>query len=183
MIIPIIRPFYSLVRRAPFSITTRLTRAWELELLTSPIDNFTFMFNASYVDAEVEGLAVAPNVERDVEPAFTPDVQLSGLARYEWPDSLAGGTVAIQRNLTMAAHRFQNIRNFDAQRMPSYVIGDVRAYWTNADERWELSAFVENVADERAMFTGFDLSTLCGCTTVGFYKPRWWGIRARYNYF
>ncbi len=155
----------------------------ELELLSSPIDNFTFMFNASYIDAEIEGLAIAPSVERDVEPAFTPDVQLSGLARYEWPDSLAGGTVAIQAEFDYAAHRFQNIRNFDAQRMPSYVMGDVRAYWTSADERWELSAFVENVADERAVFSGFDLSTLCGCTTVGFYKPRWWGIRARYNYF
>ena len=155
----------------------------ELELLSSPVDNFTFMFNASYIDAEVEDLAVAPNVERDVDPAFTPDVQLSGLARYEWPDSLAGGTTAIQAEFDYAAHRYQNIRNFDAQRMPSYVMGDVRASWTSADEHWELSAFVENVADVRTMFTGFDLSTLCGCTTVGYYKPRWWGVRARYNYF
>ncbi len=155
----------------------------EIELLTSPVDNFTFMFNASYVDAEIEDLAVAPGVLRDVEPAFTPAVQFSGLARYEWPNSVAGGTVAIQAEADYASHRFQNIRNFNAQKMPPYVIGDVRTSWVSADEHWELSAFVENVADERAIFTGFDLSTLCGCTSEGFYKPRWWGIGARYNFF
>ena len=155
----------------------------EAELVTSPIDNFTLMFNASYIDAEVENLAVAPGVLRNVEPAFTPDTQLSGLARYEWPNALAGGTVALQAEFDYASSRFQNIRNFDAQKMPSYIIGDVRAYWTSSDERWELSAFIENVADERAVFTGFDLSGLCGCTTEGFYKPRWWGIQTRYNFF
>lgn len=155
----------------------------ELELITSPVDNFTFMFNASYIDATVEDLAIAPGYLRDVDPTFTPKVQLSGLARYEWPNSLAGGTVALQAEFDYASSRFQNIRNFDAQKMPSYVIGDVRVNWTSLDEHWELSAFVENVADERAIFTGFDLSGLCGCTTEGFYKPRWWGMQARYNFF
>jgi len=155
----------------------------EIELLTSPIDNFTFMFNASYIDAEIEQLAVAPGVLRDVEPAFTPSVQFAGLARYEWPNSLAGGTVALQAKANYASHRFQNVRNFNAQKMQPYVMGDVRASWVSADEHWELTGFVDNVSDTRALFTGFDLSNLCGCTTDGYMKPRWWGLRVRYNYF
>ena len=159
------------------------TKGIEFDVLTQPIDNFTFMFNASFIDAEITNLALAPGVFRDVEPAFTPSVQMAGMARYEWPNSLMGGTVAVQAEANSASHRYQNIRNFQAQKMDPFVMGDVRLFWTSADEHWEFTGFVENVADARVLFTGFDLSTLCGCTTDGYMKPRWWGIRLRYNYF
>jgi iron complex outermembrane receptor protein len=66
--------------------------------------------------------------------------------------------------------------------MDSYILGNVRLSWTSADERWQTSAFVENVGDERYVNIGFELPTLCGCNEESYGTPRWWGIQARYSW-
>jgi iron complex outermembrane receptor protein len=154
----------------------------EFEVQTNIIENLDFMFNASFLDAEVTGLAVAPGIFKDVQPTFTPSVHLAGLARYEWPQQIFGGTVALQLDSNYASSRYHNIRNYEAQQMEAYVIGNARLSWYSADERWELQGFVKNLNDARYKFTGFDLPTLCGCNEEAYGYPRWWGVRLRYNF-
>ena len=154
----------------------------ELDLQTSPIDGFDLMLSASFLDAEVTNLEIAPSVFRDVTPSFTPSVQWAGIARYEFPEQLFGGTVAVQLNANYASSFFHNIRNFQAQKYPSYIVGDARVTWASNDEHWEGTVFVDNFADERYRNIGFDLSTLCGCNEDGYGRPRWAGFSLRYKY-
>ena len=154
----------------------------EFELQTNPFPGFDFIATASYIDPEIEGLAVANGVFRDVEPTFTPNVQLSGLARYEFQQDYFNGRVAIQMDANYASSAFHNIRNYDSQRMDDYILGNARVSWNSNDGVWEAQAFVTNLADERYKITGFDLSTLCGCSEEAYGRPRWWGIKVRYNF-
>jgi iron complex outermembrane receptor protein len=140
------------------------------------------MLSASYIDAEVQNVAVAPNVLRDVEPSFTPEFQWSGLVRYQWPTEFMGGNVAFQMDANYATSAYHNIRNFQAHKMDDYVIGNARLSWLSIDGIWEAQAFVNNLADAHNQITGFELATLCGCSEEAYGKPRWFGVRVHYNW-
>jgi len=155
----------------------------EFEVQTNYFENFQLAFNASFLDAEITNLAVAPGVFRDVTPSFTPQVQMSGIGRYTFPQPVFDGQVAIQLDGNYASSRYHNIRNYEAQQMDAYALGNARIFWNSNDDHWEASAFVTNFTDERYLFTGFDLPTLCGCNEESYGMPRWWGVRLRYNWF
>ncbi len=154
----------------------------EFEVQTSPLDGLDFLFNASFIDATITGLEVASGVFRDVTPSFTPQAQLAGMIRYEWPNVAFGGSFAVQADAYYASSNYHNIRNYEAQQMEARRVGNVKATWYSADEKWEVQGFVDNVADEVYKTTGFDLPTLCGCNEEAYGLPRWWGVRVRYNW-
>jgi iron complex outermembrane receptor protein len=155
----------------------------EFDLTTSPIEGLDFLFNVSFIDAEVTNLQVAPGVFRDVTPSFTPSAQLAGLARYQWPNTLfGGGSFALQMDAYYASSNYHNIRNFQTHKMDARVVGNARVSWISADDRWEGTVFVDNLADARYKITGFDLPTLCGCNEEAYGRPRWAGFRLRYRW-
>lgn len=162
------------IRSSSFIRNTDATyKGFELELQTTPTDRLSFMLSVAYIDAEVENLAVADGVLRDVEPSFTPDTQIAALVQYQWPNALLGGTITAQLDANYASSAFHNIRNFQSQRMDSYTVANTRLSWLSGNEKWEASLLVSNFTDSRYQTTGFDLSTLCGCTEEAYGKPRW----------
>lgn len=152
----------------------------EWELIAQPAEGWDLMLSVAYFDAEVEDLALAPDLLVDVEPSFAPPLQFAGLARYEWP--AFGGKMAVQGDFNYSDRFYYNIRNFDSQKYDEYVVGNFRVSYTTADEHWTLAAFVNNVADERYGVIGFDLATLCGCNEDYYGKPRWWGLSVNYSF-
>ena len=161
----------------------------EVEILATPVDNLDLMFGIAYIDPRVKDVAIADaggpdgKVFRDVEPTFTPEVQFSALGRYTWPDSILGGSLAIQVDGNYASSSFHNLNNFDADRMPDYWLGNASLTWISADEHWEVGGFVDNFSDTRNMNIGFSLPFVCGCDEQSFGYPRMYGARVRYNHF
>ena len=154
----------------------------EFDLITNPALGLDLMFSVGYVDAEVEDLAVAPSITRDVRPTFVPEVTLAGLVRYEFPNAVMGGRVAVQGDINHASDFFHNARNFDAQKFDGYWLGNVRVNWTSEDRAWEGAFFINNVGDKRVPLVGFDLSVNCGCSINAYGKPRWFGGSIRYSW-
>ena len=154
----------------------------ELEVVARPTDNLDLMLSGSWLDAELSNLEVATNVFRDVEPVFSPEWQLAGLARYAWRNTLFGGDVAAQMNFTYMSDRWGNIRNFDAQNMEEYVVGNARASWMSADQRWTVTFFADNINDARYITSFFDVATFTGSSEASIGKPRWFGGRIRYTW-
>lgn len=155
----------------------------ELEFFSSPTEALSLTLNFSYIDAEIYDVQLGPGIFVDSEPSFTPAVQVAGLARYEWPQPAFGGQVYLQGSFNYADEFYDNIRNFDASKMPDYFIGNLRAGWTSADDHWDAAIFVNNVADERYFTIGYDLSNATGSNSLVPGKPRWFGVTVRYNYF
>ena len=156
---------------------------FEVEILANPVDNLDLMLGFAYIDPKVKDLSIAPGVLRDVEPTFTPEVQFNALGRYTWPDSILGGSLAIQVDGNYASSAFHNINNFDADRMPDYWLGNASLTWISADEHWEVGGFVDNFSDTRNMNIGFSLPFVCGCDEQSYGYPRMYGARVRYNHF
>lgn len=160
----------------------------ELDVTTQPFTGLTMQLGFSYIDAEVQNVPLATGplgsgqkLLVDVEPTFTPQVQASGLARYEWP-AFGGGTMALQADFSYSGTSFTNITNFDSTKMDSHLIGNVRLGYTSADKRWEAALFVKNVSDALVDQLGFDLSTLFGGSLRSHLPPRWVGASLRYTW-
>ena len=110
----------------------------EVEIFTNPVENLDLIFGIGYIDPTVKDVNVAPNLPRDVEPAFTPEVQFNALGRYTWPLIGVGGSLALQVDGNYASSAFHNINNFGSQKMDSYWRGNASLSWYSADERWEV---------------------------------------------
>ena len=156
---------------------------FEVELFANPVENMDLMLGLGIIDPTVKDVNVAPGVPRDVEPSFTPKTQFSGLGRYTWPNSVMGGTVALQVDGNYASSAFSNINNFGTDKMDSYWLGNMSLTWSSADDHWQVSGFVDNFSDTRNQNIGFQLSAICGCDEQSFGLPRMYGAKVRYNYF
>ncbi|MCC7411023.1 MAG: TonB-dependent receptor [Gammaproteobacteria bacterium] len=160
----------------------------ELELATQPLPGLELQFGFSYIDAEVQNVPLATGplgsgqkLLVDVRPTFTPEVQFSGLARYEWP-AFANGMMAVQGDFSYSGSSFTNITNFDSTKMDSYILGNLRLSYETADKRWQGDLFVKNVGDVLAEQLGFDMSTLFGGSLRSYLPPRWVGASIRYTW-
>ena len=154
----------------------------EVEIFANPIDNVDLIFGIAYIDPTVKDVNVAQGVPRDVEPSFTPEVQFNALGRYTWPLAV-GGSVALQVDGNYASSAFHNINNFGTHYMPSYWRGNASLSWYSADERWEVTGFIDNFSDTRNVNIGFELAAVCGCDEQSVGWPRTYGVKLRYNYF
>jgi iron complex outermembrane receptor protein len=154
----------------------------ELEIYTFPTEQLSFVFGAAYINAEIPDLAVAPDVYRDVRPAFTPERQFNALGIYEFPVDLVSGNVSFQIDGSYTSSFYQTIKNFDAQETDAYFIGNARLSWLNSSGSLELAAYVKNFTDEENKVTAIDLSGLCGCTEQAYGMPKTYGLQARYNF-
>ena len=160
----------------------------EVEIFANPVDNLDMIFGIAYIDPTVKDVAVADaggpdgKVFRDVEPSFTPEVQFNALGRYTWPLTV-GGSVALQVDGNYASSAYHNINNFDTHYMKSYWRGNASLSWYSADERWEVTGFIDNFSDTRNQNIGFELAAVCGCDEQSFGWPRTYGVKLRYNYF
>ena len=155
----------------------------EVEIFANPVDNLDLIFGVGYIDPTVKDVNVAPNLPRDVEPSFTPEVQFNALGRYTWPLTGVGGNLALQVDGNYASSAFHNINNFDTHYMKSYWRGNASLSWYSADERWEVTGFIDNFSDTRNQNIGFELAAICGCDEQSFGWPRTYGVKLRYNYF
>ena len=164
----------------------------EVEVFANPVDNLDLILGIAYLDPTVKDVSVAAAFEpdgsisrviRDVEPSFTPEVQFNALGRYTWPLTGVGGSLALQVDGNYASSAFHNINNFDTHYMKSYWRGNASLSWYSADERWEVTGFIDNFSDTRNVNIGFELAAICGCDEQSVGWPRTYGVKLRYNYF
>ena len=155
----------------------------ELELQSSPAEGLDVILSMSYFDATVKDIPLrsgSPLPPRDVDPTYAPELQMTGLVRYEWP--ISSGSLAIQGDVSYSDEYYYNLRNFDADKFDSYVMLNSQLSWMSTDGLWQATLAVRNLTDERAGVQGFDLATLCGCNEVSYRDPRSFNIGIRRDF-
>ncbi len=154
----------------------------ELELQSSPAEGLDVLLSIAWFDATVKDvpLRVGGPIIRDVDPVYAPELQISGLVRYEW--QAFGGMMNVQGDFSYSDEYFYNLRNFDADKYDSYTMVGARLGWENSEQNWDVSLNIRNLTDERAGIHGFDLATLCGCNEVSYQPPRWYGLTLKYSF-
>jgi len=154
----------------------------EFDIQSSPMEGLDLLLALSWFDATVKDvpLRVDGPVIRDVKPVYAPELQASGLIRYEWP--ISKGKLHVQADFSYSDEYFYNLRNFDADKYDSYTKVGAGFGWTNADDNLSINFNIRNLTDEKIGIQGFDLATLCGCNEISFQPPRWIGLNVRVSF-
>jgi iron complex outermembrane receptor protein len=157
----------------------------EAELQANPWEGWDFRFGVGLLDTEVKGLTrqnffTGETVALgDREMQLAPEVELNGVARYEWP--FWNGSLAIQGDFTYRSKYFLEIDNNPSSTEDGYVVGNARLSYTDRSDRYSVALWVKNITDkEYRTFNGPITSN--GYTLQQFGRPRWVGVSFRKNY-
>lgn len=148
----------------------------EIEVQASPIDGLDVLFGAAYNSVEVEVGG------QEVASVQSPEWNLNGLIRYEWP--MFGGAMAVQGDAVYRSEHYFALTGAETVEEDGYVLGNASLNYTTDDGNWQASAFVKNITDEEYLVQTFDLSStdVFGMTEQYYGRPRWWGISLKYSW-
>ncbi|HEX5649701.1 MAG TPA: TonB-dependent receptor [Steroidobacteraceae bacterium] len=165
-------------------------RGAELEVTAAAAADLTFRAAVSYTKAEVEeytGINAA-GVVADFEGAsvpFTPEWQAKLVVDKEWTldESWAvfAGATLTYSDEAVAIVDGENVvlgGNDDLYVLPSYTLFDLRAGFATADERWRVTLWSRNLADE---FYVQNASTDSDAIVRYAGRPRTYGITVAYR--
>ncbi|WP_287498123.1 TonB-dependent receptor [Alteromonas sp. AO-Serp] len=152
----------------------------ELEVFLTPTDSLDVMVNFSYTDAVVEDLEVASGYFADTTPPFTPEYQASAMLRYNW--DAFDGNMAAQLSANYQSETFHNARNFTAHEIDSFATADTRLTWVDAEDKWLIAAYIDNLFDSDHELIGFDVTGFYGTSQISYAKPRTYGVTIRRNF-
>jgi iron complex outermembrane receptor protein len=143
----------------------------EADLWWRPMEGFDLRFGLGLLDTEITR-SVVDGVASGSELPNSPEMTFSSLARYEWP--ISGSLTA---EIAMAAN-YQGSLTYDIIRDPpearegSYWLYDARIGIGAANDRWDVSLWAKNLADER-------YRTQVLFSSVGFGES--WGLPRTYG--
>ncbi|MEM7569174.1 MAG: TonB-dependent receptor [Pseudomonadota bacterium] len=160
---------------------------FELELQAVPTENLSLGFGLGYLDAEYTAVApldplIAPDVQVGINNRLpnTPEWTMNAFVQYAQPVSTLGEIIgrvdwnyssSIQNDAVNSRFLFQ----------PSYHLVNAQLTYQHDDGRWSISAFAENVFNERVLESG-DSNFGIGFHEATFNEPREYGVRVRFNY-
>ena len=163
----------------------------ESELNAQVTDRLSLSLYAGFLDSKIRGVKPVQDL---VQPAyrgltynremiFAPPWNIGGMARYEWP-SFFNGTMAIQADFYAKDKFHVEIVNNPANDVPSFIEGNARIQYTDASGKYQVTFFVNNLADNIHIRRIQDQTNSGGYVTP-FYAPgRWIGgtIRANFDF-
>jgi iron complex outermembrane receptor protein len=157
----------------------------ELELTANPVESLDLMLTATYLDAKLldverPGPTFAGLPPIDTQMPLSPEWKFGLLARYLWAAPW-GGNLALQGDIVYNSSQFFDAFNSPNHREPGYAVSNVRVGWYSENDKWNVSVFVDNVADKEYRTTAFDLAFL-GFATDVFGRPRWAGASVGYTW-
>lgn len=153
----------------------------EVELQATPVEGLDLALGLAYVDTEVKGVLLPSGRVADQEMPFAPEISINGLAAYEWP--AFNGKLRLQGDFNYVDSRFYSTVNHPVLSDEDYFLANARLTYTNQDDTWDVSVFVNNLTDVERTVYNFDLSFGAGGYGIESYAPpRWVGGSVGYRW-
>ena len=153
----------------------------EVELQATPLEGLDLILGLAYLDSEVKGVVLPSGRLTKQDMPFAPEVSINGLARYEWP--VFNGSLALQGDFNYVDSRYYSTINHPTLSDDDYFVVNARLTYTNQDDRWDASVFVNNLTNVERTLYAFDLSTAGGGYGIESYAPpRWVGGSIGYRW-
>ena len=164
-----------------FNTDATITGA-ELELVVSPLEGLEISLGAGLLDAEAEDIPLndGSGITRDRDMTLAPDFSVNGIVRYQWP--AFSGSMAAQVDFTYTDDTYFDIQNHPIATQDAFDVWNARISYYGQDDRWSITAFVNNMFEEEYRAYTFDVTTLFGFNQVAYGRPRWAGATFRYNF-
>jgi iron complex outermembrane recepter protein len=150
----------------------------EVEFAIIPSQGLTLQLGASGLDTRIKNVVLPDGSSADRKMPNAPSLTVNALARYEWPG--LGGTLSAQVDAKWNDQQWLENINAPVDLQPAYGVTNLRFGYA-AGERWELTAWVRNVADKKYRVYNLDLSGL-GYNEAVYGLPRWYGLTFSYHW-
>lgn len=126
------------------------------------------MFGAAYNDIEVDLENGTPKTTSIQSPKWN----LTGLVRYEIP--VGPGRVALQYDIQHRSKHYFALTRLPTVTQKFYEVSNISVGWLDAEDRWMVTGFVNNLSDEEYLVQTFDLSgpSVFGMTEQSYGRPR-----------
>ena len=166
----------------------------ELEASVRPIDGLLLDAQVGYLNAEYDGFKdvrfTATGGKRDFqEPAFSPKWTVRYGAQYTWNlgaagDLTVGGQARFRSEHALAVdNTLTNSRTrIDGLFQDEYWLFDARVVWEDADGRFNVGLYGQNIGDEVYKTDGQEFSSVGSIRTVYYGAPSTVTLRLGYKY-
>lgn len=152
----------------------------EIELFLTPNEHWDIVLGLSVLDSEVDEIAgPSGGIKEDVEFPNAPSYSINYLFRYNW-DAL-NGNLALQIDGFYEDDQYLEVQNTVPTEQEAGGITNARAIYTSGDDKWSVTAWVKNLADEDRKAYVLDLGGIGGVTGV-YHPPRTYGASFKYNF-
>ena len=153
----------------------------EAELNSHPVTGLTLQLGVSALSSNVRNIVLpdsVTHVEHDLPQA--PPFSGNALVRYEFP--VASGLLALQTDVQYSDRFCFTVLCAPVEKEDSYTVTNARIGYGPANKRWEISAFVNNLADTQYRVYAFDSSLFAGVVAGVYAKPRTYGVTGTYRF-
>ena len=152
----------------------------EAEIGATLAEGFTIQLGASYVDTEVDEVAVRGGnpdgsdlIVQNVETVLAPEFTANGVARYERP--VGTGIGSVQLSFNHQGSHFFDLQNENQE--DSYTLLDGRVGFAfDPSGNYEIYAFGKNLTDEEYRVYSFNFEDAAGFQQEFFGRPREYGV-------
>ena len=136
------------------------------------------MLGLAVLDAQAQDIPSPLGGRFDRTLVAAPEFSATALVRYEWP--AWGGKLAVQAWGSYQSPVTYDIQNVSVSKQGGYGLGNLRASYSDAAQRWEVAAFVHNITNQEYLSYTFDFTATFGFNQQAYGKPRWAGVSFRY---
>jgi len=190
-----------------FNLDKSRSDGFELETVWLATTDLKLMFNYAYSDSEIEAaccfvdsvdpLAVLPGAKPSgpsngaTQPQSLKGERLPQTPRHKFAVNASyqfnfdPGTLTLSASYSWRDDTYHVVFNRPYNQAPAYDQTDVRALWTDRDERYRVIAYVKNLFDQ----DGYDNATggrrLIPAGVLQTYSltpPRTWGVQVQYHF-
>jgi iron complex outermembrane receptor protein len=151
----------------------------ELEFAWAPVRGANLQLGLSHLESRAKNVPLPAGGLTDTQMPQAPRWSVNAVARYEW--SIALGRLAVEADTKWNSGQYLELVNAPADYEPSYVVSNARLTFSSADDRWEIAAWVRNLADRAYRVYGLDLSAL-GFEQSVYGPPRTFGATFTYRW-
>lgn len=153
----------------------------EIELVVSPTDRLDLLFGVGYIgEANAEDVGSPAGRIRDTEMVLAPELQLNTIIRYNIP--IGDSNLALQWDGFYQTEQYFDLQNHPISKSDDYSVWNAKIVWTSADEKWNVTGWVNNVFEEEYLVYTFDFTAAFGFNQLGYGRPRWAGVTVGYEW-
>ncbi len=159
----------------------------EVEITARPTPNFEVRAGLGILDAKnkdpqplFDGPFAAAGVLAPRKLANSPDYTMNLALLYDLPLA-SGGGIRFATDINRAGKQFKEIQNNTALEVPAQGLWNGSITWRNADERFSVSVYGRNLADEEFIVDTLSTPASNGWGVVVYGMPRTWGVSFEYR--
>lgn len=155
-------------------------KGFELETVIVPVDGFRIDAAVGYTDSEFENVPAAVGPINGNRLPFSPEWTVSLAAQYDIETS--AGTFTPRIDYRLQSEVFFAAFNLPLERQESYGLLNARLAWVDANKRFNVAVFAQNLTDEQYFTFGQDALATQGVAYSYLGRPREFGVSAGVNF-